>query len=88
VCLTKNARATARNVIANETTGRDGEMSNIIGLYYVGLEDEPDIGFYEKDIEGVVGAIEGLTVLESGLIVKKVQMEKREFDNLPWFPGF
>jgi len=63
-------------------------MSNIIGLYYVGLEDEPNTGYYEKDIEGVMGAIEGLTVLESGLIVKKVQMEKREFDNLTWFTGF
>lgn len=63
-------------------------MSNIIGLYYVGLEDEPNNGYYEKDIEGVMTAIEGLGVEKSGYIVKKVQMEKAEFDNLPEFVGF
>ena len=63
-------------------------MSNIIGLYYIGLEDEPNNGYYEKDIEGVIAAIQELPVEESGFIIKKVQMEKSEFDNLPEFMGF
>ena len=63
-------------------------MSNIIGLYYIGLEDEPNNGYYEKDIEGVIAAIKELPVEESGFIIKKVQMEKSKFDNLPEFMGF
>jgi len=63
-------------------------MSNIIGLYYIGLEDEPNNGYYEKDIEAVMEAIKELPVEESGYIIKKVQMEKRDFYNLPEFMGF
>ncbi len=46
-------------------------MSNIIGLYYIGLEDEPNNGYYEKDIEGVIAAIQELPVEESGFIIKR-----------------
>ncbi len=63
-------------------------MSNIIGVYYIGLEDEPNNGYYEKDIEGVIEAIKELPVEESGYIIKKVQMEKSKFDNLSEFMGF
>ncbi len=60
----------------------------MIDVYFIGLEDEPKNGYYERNINGVAAAIEELPAGERGFIIRKVEMDEKNFNNLPEFMGF
>ena len=60
-----------------------------INVYYIGLEYEPKNGYYEKDINQVMGAIEALdSTADDGFIIRKIKMDEANYINLPEFMGF
>ena len=59
-----------------------------IEVYYIGLENEPNNGYYEKDLDAVAAAIETLDPNCDGFIVRIVTMDEDKYNNLPEFMGF
>ena len=57
-------------------------------IYFIGLEDEPKNGYYERNIVEVAAVITELQANEPGLIIRKVLMDEKDFNNLPEFMGF
>ena len=60
----------------------------IISVYWIGLESEPNNGYYEENIKDVAGALESLDYDGEGFIVRKRQMEAKDYLALPEFTGF
>ena len=59
-----------------------------IEVYYIGLESEPNNGYYEKDIKKVMGAIEALDLSTEGFVVRKYTIDEDKYNALPEFMGF
>ena len=63
-------------------------MKRIITVYWIGLEGEPNNGYYERDIKSVAGAIEALSPNNDGFIIRKKEMREDVYNALPEFMGF
>jgi len=63
-------------------------MKRKITVYWIGLEDEPNNGYYEKNIKNVADAIEALESNSDGFVVRTKKMLEDVYNALPEFMGF